>query len=855
MAAFTISNTPFPEGTTVGVYKAEGYGSAPATPPGTAVTTAAVTGGIVTFSGLTDHVPYFAFASVGGVWQSIRFMPGENGPPPRFPDDADFATLGPNKVLSTNAAATGYEFVDVGTQTELDAVLQTAEDYTDSQVAARTGTFPLFDAKLPAFGGKANGTDDDRPSIAAAIAATGGAGTAYLSEGEWLLDSTAKSGSYELALSLPADAAGLTVKGAGRGATILKLTANCPRAFDVWPESVDQSFQNLTLEDFTVDANDIATSLSCHTLLGNIIDAVYGAMGTASGRASFKNITVRRVNVISAHVETGAQGRQIVSLLSHHLGAGETASTLDNILFEDCDLGGGNSGIVVAANGHVDANCTYDRVRYVRCKHDPGSAPTATHADSNFQIGSYAKGNYAAIIDCEGANSADVGVEVDNATTFICDGTEITDSFNAEFLVRNFSAPLNLAAQRAIFRKTRARVVNLTPTYTGGASAVGYLLSQSGDPAFGEVIFDDASFYSASKELTAGGQAIKGGQTCARITSDDFSATLDSVADVSSGARFPTLILLTPEVDSIVKLKNTRISIAGSTTNASLVPRYIKLQGGKSANIVYEIDGVDIDSNLTGVGAGNTSLVHNCDGAYSVQGSIKRVRVLSFSGDTAPLGLRFEGKTQGTTIDGRILLGENDFRKLPGGATAVSLGASGGSFASQIYYGGDMEPGELAPTPLVGNNGTLAVANRLYLARFVPTRDFIATAIGWSVVVGATNDDACDVGIYDATGTTKLASAGATTGKMNSAGAKSISIAGTPVYAGTVYYIGLSYGAVGGTAATLSMDSHGSGGLTSVFGAALPYYIHGFQATAHPLPSSFTINPAITNVPILAVLE
>jgi hypothetical protein len=83
MSSFTLPNTPFPEGTSVSAYDARGYASFPAGgPPGSPVVTATVTGGSLTFTGLTDHVPYFAAAKVAEAWQSKRFTPGEDGPPP-----------------------------------------------------------------------------------------------------------------------------------------------------------------------------------------------------------------------------------------------------------------------------------------------------------------------------------------------------------------------------------------------------------------------------------------------------------------------------------------------------------------------------------------------------------------------------------------------------------------------------------------------------------------------------------------------------------------------------------------------------------------------------------------------------
>jgi hypothetical protein len=113
MASFTLPNTPFPEGTVVSAYDAEGYASFPAVPPGSPAATATVTGGVLTFSGLANHGVYFAAANVGGVWQNRRFSVGENGPPPSL-DQIDYANVAAGYALVPNADESGFEFFNIG---------------------------------------------------------------------------------------------------------------------------------------------------------------------------------------------------------------------------------------------------------------------------------------------------------------------------------------------------------------------------------------------------------------------------------------------------------------------------------------------------------------------------------------------------------------------------------------------------------------------------------------------------------------------------------------------------------------------------------------------------------------------
>lgn len=83
MAETTISVLRvFPDGTVVGLYDAEGYSEFPPIPPGHILSSATVTGGELTFSGLEENHPYFAAAQVSGAWRNVRFVPFAQNPVP-----------------------------------------------------------------------------------------------------------------------------------------------------------------------------------------------------------------------------------------------------------------------------------------------------------------------------------------------------------------------------------------------------------------------------------------------------------------------------------------------------------------------------------------------------------------------------------------------------------------------------------------------------------------------------------------------------------------------------------------------------------------------------------------------------
>lgn len=147
----------------------------------------------------------------------------------------------------------------------------------------------------------------------------------------------------------------------------------------------------------------------------------------------------------------------------------------------------------------------------------------------------------------------------------------------------------------------------------------------------------------------------------------------------------------------------------------------------------------------------------------------------------------------------------------------------------------------------------VAAASAYRLARFVPTRNMTIVKIGFVVTTAATADDAVDVGLFSASGA-RLVSSGATTGKVNSTGAKTITVTSTPLTAGTVYYAGLAYGAVGGTAATLITLACAAAAQTTMFGATAGTAETSSQVGA-TLPDPGTVGGNTNSAFALAVLE
>lgn len=153
------------------------------------------------------------------------------------------------------------------------------------------------------------------------------------------------------------------------------------------------------------------------------------------------------------------------------------------------------------------------------------------------------------------------------------------------------------------------------------------------------------------------------------------------------------------------------------------------------------------------------------------------------------------------------------------------------------------QPGIIAPS----DQGWVAVsqvaANQTYVSRFVPDRDMSVIEVTINVTTAATVNDSIDVGIYDSGGN-KVASTGATAGIVNVAGVRTIPLA-CQLTRGKVYYAALSYGAVGGVAATIQMANFNATNNSTLFGANIPQ-VRAAQQAVNPLPAA--IAPAANGV-------
>ncbi len=161
-----------------------------------------------------------------------------------------------------------------------------------------------------------------------------------------------------------------------------------------------------------------------------------------------------------------------------------------------------------------------------------------------------------------------------------------------------------------------------------------------------------------------------------------------------------------------------------------------------------------------------------------------------------------------------------------------------------------------------GFNGVVTTqagsSNNGRVVRFKPPYDMVVPKIGFGVsawTVGDTADPAMSVAVYSAAWA-RLGASGAVTGKLNSIGAKSVTL-GTPVtlYADQIYYIGLSIGALGTSTVTLAAISAASNPANQAFGTGAGDVQIDSASSVHPLPDPWVAGGTSSGGFLLEALE
>ena len=151
----------------------------------------------------------------------------------------------------------------------------------------------------------------------------------------------------------------------------------------------------------------------------------------------------------------------------------------------------------------------------------------------------------------------------------------------------------------------------------------------------------------------------------------------------------------------------------------------------------------------------------------------------------------------------------------------------------------------IGPRGVSKGSGVALVANTAYARRIPLSRRMSFISVNFVVGTASGTDDPVDVGLYSSSGT-KLVSSGAVTGKLNSTGVKSVTIATTIVEPGPIYVV-----IAANSTATLLFDSF----IGAAFGTAMPQAEGLSKVTSYPLPTTLTAMTVVDTTPTVWLRE
>lgn len=469
------------------------------------------------------------------------------------------------------------------------------------------------------------------------------------------------------------------IKWEGRGSDIV-LTDNAKNAFMFDRQADHDVFAREWVDGFEYDGQNLPVTYN-ECIIGFTLQGGGDQQRVNATQIKVTNWRTKNIRTDGTGLGVPGDGKRIaVSIQTRHLTADEPTQTFcTDIEIDHFRHVGGNSGVQIGAlnaAGAVSTNHLVDRSRIANFYIDKGVTPTAFVGDAGIQIGGYAKVGTVTVENGYLANFADTNIEIDQPTTALVRNVVSVDALNACFYHHNFTNTVDPNAQRITYENCHARLVNLNPTPGGTWSAPGWKLSDtSGTIPFGEQILDKCSFHSRQTTfaLTAG-QAIEGLDTpWRRLVLRDFRATIDGVADTSTGNQFPRVIRLRPKTATAasVVLDGVHVKVAGTTTNTSLQPEYVLIAAASGTTLtITGLRGPTYDVTLSGMSSGNSNLLVLGNGSTggTIRGKVNRMVIEAASGDPTMKSVSIFPSTSGNAISPELVFEDADFSKNPGGA-------------------------------------------------------------------------------------------------------------------------------------------------------------------------------------------
>lgn len=457
----------------------------------------------------------------------------------------------------------------------------------------------------------------------------------------------------------------------GQNGATIRLTSSGPRAFDFKKTADYDTFRNIWIENILIDANNIGGKN--HVVLGT-----YQA-GSGQSRINIEGIVIRNITTTNVLVDpTMTNHRLNIFLVVSQPSSNEKQDYIKSVWIENCDLRGGNMGVVVAGSGPdaTGLNVFIDNIHIENCRHSLLSVQNGSFFSSNFQVGSLGFGGYAHITGCYGEYSGDVGVEV-NSMDVLVENTIIRDAAGVAFFHTNYNNPQSGAEQRITFKNCEADKSSLPANQAGMAF---YAQSRLSVP-LGRLTFSNCTFHSSAlPSFQYYGEAL------AISTSSGMTAlTVDGLTSLMKGMAFPgghhLLDLIYIDVTGstpLVTLKNLDLVVQNSRETGSMTLNGIDLEG----NMLLDLDSAALDVNVANATRYGTRGIDLGEESATINGTISGFRIVHIGTDPNPRGIVVYG-TATLTIPTMLTIKGCDFTAMTGGVGI--LFASGNQNKDKVY--------------------------------------------------------------------------------------------------------------------------------------------------------------------------
>ena len=361
--------------------------------------------------------------------------------------------------------------------------LQTTVNNINTSPGSAAGVPTVINVKDSPYNAKGDGVSDDSGALQAALnalPATGG--TIYFPAGTYGWSSNIRATGCTLPNASTVSGK-ITIRGAGKGATVIKMLGNST-AFVNGNVGTGNTIPNLEISDLSVNMNSLFTNTT-----GGILFTLF--QGVNAGSLHF-----RRCSTFGAVRTTSGAGRRGIDITASLVGTGDsTAYTWGDILVEDCDFSGGNTGVLVSGftsslattaacaqfvwPSGFQGNLFAKSVTIRRCTHDTLVTPTSSGTGSNFMVGQYMTVQKCVIEDCFGYNSLDDGIEIDSIVDCTVRRCYIQDSWNEGYYFSNLNgAPCPLDEQEIRFQDCKYKNAQVS-----GLTAAGFYIQTLRNPA------------------------------------------------------------------------------------------------------------------------------------------------------------------------------------------------------------------------------------------------------------------------------------------------------------------------------------------------------------------------------------